>query len=110
MSWQAHIFVGERVHNFKEIEKIAQSFNMKLDVPVEERKNWPSIQDVWNESFPPKFIFTYDGKTFSDTPEFLVESEGGNEFPVHHNVKYTDAIVCKFLRVQNQHLKTFKPM
>lgn len=83
MPWQAHIFVGERVHDYDEVRAVFDKLGYKHgDIDDDE---------LQEEEFSAQI--TAYGVQHEVSVQFYQEQEGGIEFPVSRSDPYTDALV-----------------
>lgn len=84
MPWQAHLFVGVPVHNYDEVRAVFTKLGIGTALAVKD-------EDLSGVS--KRASVKHRGKVFRVAIAFMREYEGGCEFPVGIEEKYTDAIV-----------------
>jgi hypothetical protein len=105
MPWQGHLFIGQKVHDYGEVIEIFQKLGVteldalgeKLKSASDENTKSDIEQEVqealWDMSSVERTIH-YKGVDWPVRIDFAHEGEGGADFPVDKDERYTDAAVC----------------
>lgn len=92
MPWQAHLFIGEVVHDYVEIKEVLDKLGIDYSHIMDN-------DDLFSGEAYKKVILHIPGelgttgKNFTVAIQPMKESEGGTCFPVNKSNPYTDAIV-----------------
>lgn len=98
MASQAHLFIGERVGNWKDIERVAGVLSIDLVDISELSCKSPNISivcDQWTDAVQKRPLrkVHFRGAAYDVVPHLMYEREGGSEFPAPAGDAYTDAMI-----------------
>lgn len=83
MPWQAHLFIGERVHDFDEARAIYLKLDPNVKFPDDVYDEWPEVP----------FELKLHGKSYDLGCSLFIEGEGGYPWPSEDKYN-TGAMVC----------------